>query len=388
MSPRLPACAKSLRAWLAKRKCVEEFRPRTALPQPHLVAVIWSTRTAPFRVAVPRSPGQVRISAKLLLADEEGTELLRLRESRKSRKLTVVNSCAETRHLLLTSWDQNDRSRLGLGVGQQRLVPGMGTRACIVEKDIACRCVCWHALCVAASVFRPDALHWKVAAEAFAPALPAAQGARFYRCSACLPLRMGGGGVSGEGAGTQSFANIRQTRESGPVQPGEAGARTTRYSFAEARKYARSFGFQTEEEYREYKCAGAYSKALLPADPASVFADDWYLHQWSSSVFSASPTLWPQTLTLIRGRTDWGDWLGSMLPFEEARLRVRALNIASEDEWKQMVCGVCARLCVCACVCGDAARMCLYQAFTQVSACMDVFHVRQDARQRSERAHP
>ena len=233
---------------------------------------------------------------------------------------------------------------------------------------------------------------WKVAAEAFAPALPAAQGSsctpRFYRRSACLPLRMGGGGVSGEGAGTQSFANIRQTRESGPVQPGEAGARTTRYSFAEARKYARSFGFQTEEEYREYKCAGAYSKALLPADPASVFADDWYLHQWSSSVFSASPTLWPQTLTLMHGRTDWGDWLGSMLPFEEARLRVRALNIASEDEWKQMVCGVRARLCVCACVCGDAARMCLYQAFTQVSACMDVFHVRQDARQRSERAHP
>ena len=197
---------------------------------------------------------------------------------------------------------------------------------------------------------------WKVAAEAFAPALPAAQGSsctpRFYRRSACLPLRMGGGGVSGEGAGTQSFANIRQTRESGPVQPGEAGARTTRYSFAEARKYARSFGFQTEEEYREYKCAGAYSKALLPADPASVFADDWYLHQWSSSVFSASPTLWPQTLTLMHGRTDWGDWLGSMLPFEEARLRVRALDIASEDEWKQMVCGVwCVRACACVHAC-------------------------------------
>ena len=66
MSPRLPASAKSLRAWLAKRKCVEAFPPHTALPDPHLVAVIWLTRTAPSRLGADgwMSPGQVRISAK------------------------------------------------------------------------------------------------------------------------------------------------------------------------------------------------------------------------------------------------------------------------------------------------------------------------------------
>jgi len=49
-------------------------------------------------------------------------------------------------------------------------------------------------------------------------------------------------------------------------------ARATPWTFEEAREYARSFGFGSEEEYLEYRCPGAYA---LPRDPTSVFAEQW-----------------------------------------------------------------------------------------------------------------
>lgn len=56
----------------------------------------------------------------------------------------------------------------------------------------------------------------------------------------------------------------------------------TPWTFAQARDYARSFGFRDEAEYKEYRCPGAYA---LPRDPESEFAAEW---------------------------TCWGDYLGSM----------------------------------------------------------------------------
>lgn len=56
--------------------------------------------------------------------------------------------------------------------------------------------------------------------------------------------------------------------------------RASPWSFPEARDYARSFGFANPEEYKEYRCPGAYA---LPRDPESAFPDEF---------------------------TSWGDYLG------------------------------------------------------------------------------
>jgi len=34
---------------------------------------------------------------------------------------------------------------------------------------------------------------------------------------------------------------------------------------------------------------------------------------------------------------DWGDWLGSVLPFEEARVQAKSLNLGAQDAWDKMV---------------------------------------------------
>jgi hypothetical protein len=40
------------------------------------------------------------------------------------------------------------------------------------------------------------------------------------------------------------------------------------WGFEQAREYARSFGFDTEAEFKEYRCPGAYS---LPREPEKVY---------------------------------------------------------------------------------------------------------------------
>eukprot|EP00635_Sarcinochrysidales_sp_CCMP3193_P008371 CAMPEP_0118903702 /NCGR_PEP_ID=MMETSP1166-20130328/8469_1 /TAXON_ID=1104430 /ORGANISM="Chrysoreinhardia sp, Strain CCMP3193" /LENGTH=204 /DNA_ID=CAMNT_0006842935 /DNA_START=109 /DNA_END=723 /DNA_ORIENTATION=+ len=45
---------------------------------------------------------------------------------------------------------------------------------------------------------------------------------------------------------------------------------TAQWTFDEARSYARSFGFASEAEYKEYRCPGAYA---LPRDPEARYPE-------------------------------------------------------------------------------------------------------------------
>ena len=51
-----------------------------------------------------------------------------------------------------------------------------------------------------------------------------------------------------------------------------ACARKPVWSFVQAREYARSFGFASAAEYKEYRCPGAYA---LPREPEVVYAAEW-----------------------------------------------------------------------------------------------------------------
>uniref|UniRef100_A0A6U2HYP7 NADH dehydrogenase [ubiquinone] iron-sulfur protein 4, mitochondrial n=2 Tax=Hemiselmis andersenii TaxID=464988 RepID=A0A6U2HYP7_HEMAN len=79
------------------------------------------------------------------------------------------------------------------------------------------------------------------------------------------------------------------------------------YTFEEARKYARSFGWASQEEFQEYGCAGAYS---LPKNPESLYPEEWQ---------------------------GWDDFLGTPRPFGEAKDAARTLGFKSEKEWAEMV---------------------------------------------------
>ena len=52
----------------------------------------------------------------------------------------------------------------------------------------------------------------------------------------------------------------------------QISAKKTVWTFDEAREYARSFGFESKDEYVEYRCPGAYA---LPRDPVAAFGDRW-----------------------------------------------------------------------------------------------------------------
>lgn len=79
------------------------------------------------------------------------------------------------------------------------------------------------------------------------------------------------------------------------------------FSWEEARKYARSFGFQSQEEWEEYGCPGAYT---LPKRPDLLYVDEW---------------------------ESWEDFLGVMYSFEEGREKARAMQLKSKEEWDAMV---------------------------------------------------
>jgi hypothetical protein len=61
------------------------------------------------------------------------------------------------------------------------------------------------------------------------------------------------------------------------------------YPWREARRIARGHGFQTQQEFIDYECAGAYQ---LPKNPHEVWKEDW---------------------------TNWDDWLGIVWDFETGR---------------------------------------------------------------------
>jgi hypothetical protein len=79
------------------------------------------------------------------------------------------------------------------------------------------------------------------------------------------------------------------------------------YSFADARRMARNYQFDTREEFVEYSCPGAYQ---LPKNPHQVWPDEW------------------------RG---WDDWLGVRLDYPIAKRTARALTLRSKEEYMQLI---------------------------------------------------
>lgn len=73
------------------------------------------------------------------------------------------------------------------------------------------------------------------------------------------------------------------------------------YSFQEARKIARSHGFTSEAEFKEYECAGAYQ---LPKNVDELYAKEW---------------------------DGWDDFLGVPFSYDEGKTVVRALGIANKE---------------------------------------------------------
>ena len=86
-----------------------------------------------------------------------------------------------------------------------------------------------------------------------------------------------------------SNSKSKQKRDNGPA----ATKARKLYTFAEARKKARSMGFTSEEEFIDYECAGTYQ---LPKNCHEVWSDEF---------------------------TDWDDFLGIPLKFNEAKHLVR-----------------------------------------------------------------
>jgi hypothetical protein len=78
------------------------------------------------------------------------------------------------------------------------------------------------------------------------------------------------------------------------------------YSFQEARKIARHHGFETEDEFLEYDCPGAYQ---LPKNPEAVWSNEW---------------------------KGYDDFLGICWEFQEGRQIARALNLASKEEYLEL----------------------------------------------------
>ena len=78
------------------------------------------------------------------------------------------------------------------------------------------------------------------------------------------------------------------------------------YSYCEARRIARQYGFIDRQEFIEYECAGAYQ---LPKNPEDVWSDEW---------------------------SGWDDFLGVTLAFEDAIPVARSLNLESASEYVEM----------------------------------------------------
>eukprot|EP00446_Apocalathium_sp_SHHI-4_P079316 CAMPEP_0177507382 /NCGR_PEP_ID=MMETSP0369-20130122/40461_1 /TAXON_ID=447022 ORGANISM="Scrippsiella hangoei-like, Strain SHHI-4" /NCGR_SAMPLE_ID=MMETSP0369 /ASSEMBLY_ACC=CAM_ASM_000364 /LENGTH=170 /DNA_ID=CAMNT_0018985417 /DNA_START=11 /DNA_END=523 /DNA_ORIENTATION=+ len=78
-------------------------------------------------------------------------------------------------------------------------------------------------------------------------------------------------------------------------------------SFEEARVMAQWMGMSSKEEFLEYDCPGCYH---VPKDPDVVYADQF---------------------------VDWGDFLGLLLPFEQAREKARDLGLQTKEQYAEYV---------------------------------------------------
>lgn len=82
------------------------------------------------------------------------------------------------------------------------------------------------------------------------------------------------------------------------------------FSFEEARLMAQWMGFESKDEWDTYEPEGGGGVYRLPKDPDVVYAGEF---------------------------VDWGDWLGLIFPFEEARQKVRSLSFNSKDQYEAYV---------------------------------------------------
>ena len=73
--------------------------------------------------------------------------------------------------------------------------------------------------------------------------------------------------------------------------------------FPDARAIARTLNVPAVEEWDDYRGRGPYA---LPTDPEVVWSEEW---------------------------VGWEDWLGFMLPFDDARQRASELGLRSEEEY-------------------------------------------------------
>eukprot|EP00316_Scyphosphaera_apsteinii_P003982 CAMPEP_0119338164 /NCGR_PEP_ID=MMETSP1333-20130426/95506_1 /TAXON_ID=418940 /ORGANISM="Scyphosphaera apsteinii, Strain RCC1455" /LENGTH=113 /DNA_ID=CAMNT_0007349379 /DNA_START=225 /DNA_END=563 /DNA_ORIENTATION=+ len=79
--------------------------------------------------------------------------------------------------------------------------------------------------------------------------------------------------------------------------------------FEEARRTVQGIGFTSKEEWDEWVSDGKSVPWLgpyMPSQPDLMYEEEW------------------------RG---WDDWLGLLLPFEEARCVAQQLNLKSQVEW-------------------------------------------------------
>lgn len=92
----------------------------------------------------------------------------------------------------------------------------------------------------------------------------------------------------------------------GSQQKGTSSSSKVIFTFDEARKLARARAHSSIEEFLEYDCAGAY---VVPKNVDEIYAASWQ---------------------------GWGDFLGLMYDYDEARTVLKALGCASESAYKEM----------------------------------------------------
>lgn len=83
--------------------------------------------------------------------------------------------------------------------------------------------------------------------------------------------------------------------------------------FVEARATVRSIGFGSKEEWDEWVSEGKSAPWLgpyMPSRPELMYEEDW---------------------------VSWDDWLGTPLPFEDARVAVHNLCIPNQEAWWRFV---------------------------------------------------
>lgn len=102
--------------------------------------------------------------------------------------------------------------------------------------------------------------------------------------------------------------NIEDPKEVGNQSQSCNGKRRQKrlYSFKEARKIARAYGFTSQTEFLEYECAGCYQ---LPKNVETLYRNEW---------------------------KGWEDFLGVSLSYGEGRLVARKLGMVKKEAYLKL----------------------------------------------------